>query len=224
MRAAMLLGTRTSTLPAPLLASTVLIPLVPPPSSTVTFPAPVLALTPRFAALSGRTTSILPPPVSAETWVMAMPARSSLTLPPPLCALISDETAGFRWMRQSVSPLHAAQGMRKEGRRPPAALSVKVVWPLLVITDGVGQLWFSRYSSVPPASTCSLLASLSIARFPVPASISIVAVVAPPRGSARLWVSTFLAIATTPRLVVLWIPDLNSCSSISANRQNSPLP
>jgi hypothetical protein len=57
------------------------------PISTVTLPAPVWAFTPRSAALSGSTTSILPPPVPAERRLTAMPDRSSLRLPPSLWRL-----------------------------------------------------------------------------------------------------------------------------------------
>src|SRR5512142_3291128 len=104
------LGMRTVTLPAPLVALTVLLPVVPLPISTVTLPPPVFAAISRLAALSGRTTSMLPPPESANTRVITMPARSSLILPPPLRAVMSDETLGLRWTCQVVAALHADQG------------------------------------------------------------------------------------------------------------------
>src|SRR5512143_1152214 len=101
--------------------------------STVAFPAPVLAVTFRLAALSGRTTSTLPPPVSAETWVMAMPARFSLRLPPLLWAVMSDETVGLMWICHSVAPLQAAQGKWNQGCPARLPLRVRVAWPLLAI-------------------------------------------------------------------------------------------
>src|SRR5512139_2105612 len=126
------LGTRTTTLPAPLLALKVLLPVMPPPISTVTLPPPVLAVTLRSAAASGRTTSMLPPPVSAETRVTAMPARFSLTLPPPVWAVISEETEGFKWICHSVAPLQVAQGKRNQGLPLFPPLRVRVAWPVLI--------------------------------------------------------------------------------------------
>src|SRR5512139_3038769 len=139
------LGARTTALPAPLLALTMLLPVMPLPISTVTLPAPVLAVTQRLAALSGRTTSMLPPPVSAETRVTTMPARFSLTLPPSLWAVMSDETVGLRWTCHSVAPLQAVQGKWNQGCPALPPLSVRVAWPSLEIRLRVGWPCFSRY-------------------------------------------------------------------------------
>src|SRR5512133_3755833 len=102
-------GTETTTLPAPLLALMVLLPVVPLPISTDTLPPPVRAVTFRSAAPSGRTRLTLPPPVSAETWVTVRPERSSLRFPPPLWARIEDETVGLTWISHSVAPLQVSQ-------------------------------------------------------------------------------------------------------------------
>src|SRR5574338_903647 len=110
MRAATPLGMRTTTLPAPLLAVMVLLPVMLLPVSTLTLPPPVLAATLRSAVLSGRTTSMLRPPVLAERQVTVMPTRFNLTLPPPLLAVMSDETVGLRWICHSVAPLQADHG------------------------------------------------------------------------------------------------------------------
>src|SRR6476646_6187101 len=133
------LSTRTTTLPAPLLASTVLLPVVPLPISMVTLPPPVLAVALRLAALSGSTTSRLPPPVSAATCVAAISARSSLTLPPSLWATMSDATVGLRWICHSSPPTQASHGRRNQDRPVSLPVSVRVVWPLLVSRVLVGK-------------------------------------------------------------------------------------
>ena len=97
------------------------------------------------------------PTVSAERRMTDMPARLSLRLPPSLWAVMSDETVGLRWICHSVAPLQADQGKRNQGCPAPPPLSVRVAWPLLETRVRVGRPWFSRYCSVPLAS--SLLAA-----------------------------------------------------------------
>jgi hypothetical protein len=64
------------------------------------------------------------------TGVAAMPARLSVTLMPSLGAVLSDETAGLRWICHLVAPKQAAHGKRNQGRPVPRPLSVRVTWPL----------------------------------------------------------------------------------------------
>src|ERR1043165_3371257 len=121
-----------------------------------------------------------------------MSVRSSLTLPPALWAVISDETLGLRWICHSYAPLQAAQGTWNQGRPLPPPLNVRVAWPLLEFRLRVGRPCFSKYCSVPLASASSPPVSLSIVRLPLSVLISIFAVVAPLRGSNKLSVSRLL--------------------------------
>src|SRR5437762_3586848 len=101
-------------------------------------------------------TVTLPTPLWAViSTLLAAPAKSRLTLPPPLWAVMSDETVGLRWTCHSYAPRQAAQGKRNQGRPLPPPLTVRVAWPLSELRDRAEIPWFSKYCSVPLASSCS---------------------------------------------------------------------